>query len=136
MIEAILAALGAQARARARHAGYSAALAAVAAVLVAIAVAALVGALFLALKLSLTPIEAALAIAAGALVLAVAVSSPLWWPKRRPPPRPEPTLAEFVALVASKGTSFTPRQLALGAVLGALALGLMAGGVKKDEEVD
>ena len=75
----------------------------------------------------------ALAIASGALVLAIVVSGPLWWPKPAPPPPPpEPTLAQFIALVAKNGT-LTPRQMALGAVLGAMALGLMSGGVKKND---
>ena len=70
----------------------------------------------------------------GALVLAAAVSGPLWWPRRAaPPPPPQPTLAQFVSLVAKNG-SLTPRQLALGAVLGAIALGLMAGGQHKEEQ--
>ena len=134
MIETILAAARAQVRARLRRAGNHAALAAIAAVFVAIAVATLVGALFFWLSESFTPIQSALLIAGGALVVALAVSGPLWWPKRRPPPRPEPSLAEFVALMAVRGTTFTPRQIALGAVLGALALGLMATGKRKDED--
>ena len=134
MIEAILAALRAQVRTRVRRVGKYAALGAITAVFVAIAVAALVGALFLWLEESLSPIQSALVIAAGALVLAIAFSGPLWWPKRRPPPRPDPSLAEFVALMAARGATFTPRQMALGAVFGALALGLMTAGKQKDAD--
>jgi hypothetical protein len=131
MLETLLSALAGEARARARRAGYSVALMSAAAVFVAIAIAALLVALFFWLDLKLGPIESALVIAAGALVLAVIVSGPLWWPKPAPPPPPpEPTLAQFIALVAKNGT-LTPRQMALGAVLGAMALGLMRGG-KKD----
>jgi hypothetical protein len=132
MIEVILAALGARVRARLRRATNLAALAAIATVFAAIAVAALVGALFLWLADKLTPIEAALTIAAGSLILALLASGPLWWPKPAPPPRPDPTLAEFVALMAKRGPALTPRQIALGAVLGALALGLMSGGKRRE----
>lgn len=133
MIEALLRALKAEVRARLRGFGNSAALAAIAAMFVGIAISALVVALFLWLAAELTPIEAALLIAGGALVLAVIVSGPLWWPKRAPPPPPEPSLAEFVALIAKRGPILTPRQMALGAVLGALALGLMRAGTRREK---
>jgi len=131
MIELILAALGGQVRARVRRAGNYAALAAIAAVFVAIAIAALVGALFLWLKERLTPIESALVIAGGALVIALVVSGPLWWPKRRPAPRPTPSPAEFAAPRTQRAPVFSPQKMALGAVkrnpLGAVGLAFGAG---------
>ena len=74
----------------------------------------------------MSALRACLTIAGGALLIAVAVSFPLWRPRRRPAPRlPEPTLTQFVALMAKGAPTLSPRQLALGAVLMALALGLM-----------
>jgi len=131
MIEMILAVLGGQVRARVRRAGNDAALAAIASVFLAIVIAALVGALFLWLKQSFTPIESALAIAGGALVIAIVVSGPLWWPKRRAPPRPGPALSEVVARTAQRAPILNPRKMASGAVrrrpLGAVALAFGAG---------
>ena len=132
MLATLIAALTGEARARARRAGFTAALWAATAVFVSIALAAALVALYIWLANRLDPIEAALLIAAGALILAAIVSGPLWWPKPKPPPPPQPSLAEFVALVARNGGKLTPRQMALGAVLGALALGLMT--ARKDDE--
>jgi len=88
-------------------------------------------ALFLALEPSLGALRATLSVSGLALALAVLASAPLWWPRRRPPP--PPTLAEFVALMARNSPALTPRQMALGAVLAALALGLMSASKESKE---
>jgi hypothetical protein len=133
MLETLIAALAAPARARLRRFGISALLAGVATALAMIAALALAAALFFWLQTLIGSIRAALTVGAGALALAAAVSGPLWWPRRAPPPPPEPTLAQFVALLARNAPHLSTRQMALGAVLGAVALGLM-GAARADEE--
>ncbi len=56
-------------------------------------------ALFLALEAALGPIKAAFIIAAGAAVLALLASTPLWW-KTKPPPSQVTTLVELAITVA------------------------------------
>lgn len=115
----------------------SVALAVIAGALALFGVAGLLGALFLTLAEFWGPINSALALSGFSFVLAAAVSFPLWRPRRRrPPPQPQqPPLADLIASVARSAPSLTPKQMALGAVLAALALGLMAGGAqpKKDD---
>jgi len=114
------------ARRAARRVAIPAAFAIVTLVFVSLAITALFAALFFMLEPSQGPLRAALILSASALVLAALASTPLWFPRRKPPPAREPTLAEFVALMAKSAPTLAPRQLALTAVLLALALALMA----------
>jgi hypothetical protein len=81
--------------------------------------------LFLALEPSLGPLRSALSVSGVAFVFALLASTPLWWPKRRPPPRRDLTLVQLIALASkTSAAGLSARQLAYGGVLIALALGL------------
>lgn len=121
-----------QAREAMRRAAIQTALALAAGAFVVIAVVGLFVALFFALEPPLGPLRAALALSGVALCLALLFSAPLWARRRRrPPPPPAPTLAQFVSQLARDTPALSPRQAALGAVLLALALGLMVGRSEK-----
>lgn len=115
-----------QARQAARRVAIPAAFAVVTLVFVSLAIIGLFAAFFFMLEPSQGPLKAALILSGSALALAALASMPLWFPKRKPPPAPEPTLAEFVSLMAKNAPTLAPKQLALTAVLLALALALMA----------
>ncbi len=117
-----------------RRAATRAALAAVAAAFLLMTLAGLAAAAFFSLEPTLGPVRAALAVSGGSLILALAFSAPFWWPRRRPPPLPEPTLAQFVAALTKTAPALTPRKAALGAVLLAVAMGLMVGERRKPED--
>ena len=119
-----------------RDAARSASLIVIAGALVFLGVAGLLGALFLALSEYWGPVHAALCVSGLTFALALAITFPIWRPKRRPAPPPQPTLADFVSAVTRSAPSLTPKQIALAAVLGALALGLMAGAKSPKEKSD
>lgn len=121
-----------QARAAAKRAAIPVAFAILTGLFAMLATAGLFAILFFALEPRFGALEAAAIMTGGALVLALVASTPLWWPKQAPPPPPEPTLADFMAMTAKNAPALSGRQIALSAVLIALALGLMAS-KKKDE---
>ncbi len=123
------------ARAAARRAAVPVAFALMSAAFAAVAVVGFFGALFFSLAPTLGPLNASLIVAACALALAVLASTPLWIRSRpKSPPPSQPALGDFVGLLTKSAPSLSPRQIALAAVLLALALGLMAGRKPDDEK--
>jgi hypothetical protein len=111
-----------------RRAGVKAAFALVALAFLFLGAAGLLVSLFLALEPSLGALRSALSVSGIALAIALLASTPLWWPKRQPPPPPQDfTLAQWITLVSQSSGGLSLRQLALGGVLVALAIGAAAG---------
>jgi hypothetical protein len=110
-------------RREARSAAFKAGYAFVALLFAAMGVAGLLVSLFFALEPSLGALRSALIVSGVAFALALLASMPLWLPKRRPPP-PEPTLAQLLALATGGASGLSARQLAIGAVLVAVVLGV------------
>jgi len=130
MVNQILAIAQEQAQAAIRRAAVPAALGIVALVLFLFARFALFVALFFWQMPIYGPLGAALIVAAVAFVLAV-IALLLTRIGRRPKPPPpavDPTLPQLVTLLAQTAPSLGPRTTAWGAVLLALALGLMTRG--------
>jgi hypothetical protein len=113
-----------QATMAARRAAVPAVSAFVGVILFIFAVAGLFAALFFWLEPVYGPIEAALIVTAVAIVLGLVALLPLAVKRRPPPPPPDPTLDQFVSLVARSTPGLAPRHLILTAFLAALALGL------------
>jgi hypothetical protein len=121
-----------QAQAAIRRAVIPAALGVIALVSFVFALIALFAALFFFVEPIHGPRDAALIVAAVALVLGFVALLFMIYGGRRPkataPPATDPSLPQFVSLLAQTAPSLGPRQLALTAVVLALALGLTARG--------
>jgi hypothetical protein len=126
MFGALAAFVVAPIRGAVRRAAFRAAFAALASAFALIALAGLAAAAFFSLEPTLGAVRASLAVSGGALVLALAASAPFWLPRRRPPPAPEPKFADVILAMTKSAPSLSPRKAALGAVLMALAMGLIA----------
>jgi len=121
-------------RREAKGAAVKAGFAFVALVFALMGVAGLFASLFLALEPTLGALRSGLCVSGVAFALALMASAPLWWPKRRPSPPPEPTLAQLVALASGGVSGLSARQMAIGAVIIAVALGLTSGGKRPEDK--
>ena len=124
-----------QAQAAVRRAVVPAAIGVVALVFFLFALVALFAALFYLVEPIYGPGSAALIIAAVAFVLGlVAVLFLVVRPQPKPAPPPDTTLPQLVTLLTQAAPSVAPRQVAFGAALLALALGLMSRGSSTDKK--
>jgi len=113
-----------------RRVAFPAAQALVGAIFLLLAVAGMFAALFFWFEPKYGPLTASLIVTGVAFVIGIIVLLPLAFKRspKPPPPGPDAMLPNFVSLLARSAPTLAPRQLALTAVLLALALGLMARG--------